>query len=406
SRRAIGREKAMEKNGHVVGYKRFGGHAGATLLMVGVLCAALLGSGCRKEEKQAGPMVPVVETMTVMQRDVPVKKDWIGVVDGLVNATIRPQVTGYLIKQKYREGELVRKGQILFEIDPRPFQAALNKAKAQLSQQKARHETSKANLARVRPLAKKNAVSQKDLDDAIGLELSARSTVEAAQAAVEEAQLNLEFTKIVSPVDGVAGIAKTQLGNLVGPNSQEELTSVSTLDPIKVYINISEREYLKAAQSGKEMESLPLELILADGSVYPHQGHFAVMDRQVNPTTGTLKIGALFPNPGNTLRPGQYGRVRVTVRVQKGALLVPQRAVSEVQGKYMLAVVGADKKANIRLVSAGERIGSDWIITEGLKPGEQVVVEGIQKVRNGIPVMAKPFVPTAQATSSAPAEKR
>lgn len=396
----------MERANHRVERVR-NAHQTVRLATAAILVAALCLTGCNKEEKKPVAMVPVVETAGVVQRDVPVKKEWVGVLDGLVNATIRPQVTGYLTRQSYKEGEAVRKGQVLFEIDPRTFQAALNKAKAQLSQQMARHETSKANLARIRPLAEKNAVSQKDLDDAVGVELSARSAVEAAQAAVEEAQLNLGFTKITSPVDGIAGIAKTQLGDLVGPGMQEELTSVSTLDPIKAYVNISEREYLNAAAAGnKRMEELPLELILADGSVYPHEGHLAIMDRQIDPTTGTMKIGALFPNQENRLRPGQYGRVRATVRIQQGALLVPQRAVGEVQGKYMVAVVGADNKVDIRPVEVGPRIESDWLIEKGLKPGEQIVVEGIQKVRAGMTVTPKPFAPEAKTTAAAPAEQR
>jgi len=374
--------------------------AAATLLIV----ATCLTGGCRKEERPAGALVPTVETVTVAQQDVPVKREWVGVLDGLVNATIRPQVSGYLVRQNYREGEAVRKGQVLFEIDPRPFQASLNKAKAQLSQQMARHENARANLARVRPLAEKNAVSQKDLDDAVGFELSARAEVEAAQEAVEEAQLNLGFTRIASPVDGIAGIAKTQLGDLVGPGMQEELTSVSTLDPIKVYINISEREYLTAAEAGEQGEQLPLELILADGSLYPHAGRFAVMDRQIDPTTGTMKIGALFANKGNKLRPGQYGRIRATVQVRRGALLVPQRAVTEIQGRYMVAVVGADDTIAIRPVQAGARIGADWIIDKGLDPGEQVVVEGIQKVRAGMRVQPRPFAPAARPAAAAPAK--
>jgi len=208
--------------------------------------------GCQKDEKRAVAVIPTVETIPVTQKDVPVQREWVGVLDGMVNATIRPQVSGYLVRQNYKEGEAVRKGQALFEIDPRPFQVALNKAKAQLSQQTARHETAQANLARIRPLAAKNAVSQKDLDDAVGTELSTRSAVEGAEAALEEAQLNLGFTKVTSPIDGIAGIAKTQLGNLVGPSMQEELTSVSTLDPIKAYVNISEREYLNAAAAGSK----------------------------------------------------------------------------------------------------------------------------------------------------------
>ena len=366
----------------------------------GLLCGTLVLGGCRKE-KPAPPPPPTVEVMTVIQKDVPIYKEWVGALDGYVNAVIRPQVTGYLIKQNYREGELVKKGQVLFEIDPRTFQAALDQAKGQLSQQQARHATAKANLDRIRPLAAKNAVSQKDLDDAVGTELSTRSAVEAARAAVEEAQLNLGFTKITSPVDGIAGIAKTQLGNLVGPNMQTELTSVSTVNPIKAYINVSEQEYLEVNSSGKNAANIPLELILADGSVYPHKGKLALADRQIDPTTGTLKVGSLFANPGNRLRPGGYGLVRAVMSVKKGALLVPQRSVTDMQGKYLVAVVGADNKVSIRPVKVAERIGSDWIIEEGLKPGEKVVVEGTQKVKPDMVVNPQPFDPEAAAKAAA-----
>ncbi|HZV81632.1 MAG TPA: efflux RND transporter periplasmic adaptor subunit [Geobacteraceae bacterium] len=337
----------------------------------------------------------------VVQKDVPISKEWVGSLDGSVNAVIRPQVAGYLIKQNYREGDLVRKGQVLFEIDPRTFKAALDQAKAQLAQQKARHDTAMANLARIRPLAQKNAVSQKDLDDAVGAELSGRAAAEAAQAAVEEAQLNLGFTSITSPVDGIAGIAKAQLGDLVGPNMQTELTSVSTVNPIKVYVNISEQEYLRLTESGIDPDKLPLQLILANGSVYPHKGRLALADRQIDPTTGTFKVGALFDNPGNKLRPGGYGLVRAMTSVRQGALLVPQRAVTDLQGKMLVAVVGADNKVDIRGVKVAERIGSDWIIEEGLKPGDQVVVEGTQKVKPEMVVNPKPFDPEAAAKAAA-----
>jgi membrane fusion protein (multidrug efflux system) len=371
---------------------------------------------CEKKKTEAPPP-PVVEVVNVIQKDVPIYREWVGALDGSVNAVIRPQVTGYLIKQNYREGELVKKGQILFEIDPPTFQASLNQAKAQLSQQKARHETTKANLARIRPLAEKNAVSQKDLDDAVGAELSTRSSVEAAQAAVENAQLNLGFTKITSPVDGIAGIAKAQLGDLVGPNMQTELTAVSTVNPIKVYINVSEQEYLKAREGNRNVEDIPLQLILADGSVYPHKGKFALSDRQVEPTTGTIKIGTVFQNPNNILRPGGYGLLRAKMEVKKGAILVPQRAVADVQGKTLVAVVGADNKAELRPVKVGGQVGSDWLISEGLKAGETIVVEGIQKVKSGMTVSPKPFTPGAPAdqgavkpetkpAAPAPAEKR
>jgi membrane fusion protein (multidrug efflux system) len=379
----------------------------------------VLAGGCTKE-KAPPPPPPTVEVMAVMQKDVPIYKEWVGSLDGYVNAVIRPQVTGYLIKQDYREGELVKKGQVLFEIDPRTFQAALDQAKAQLSQQQARNATAKANLDRIRPLAAKNAVSQKDLDDAVGSELSTRSSVEAARAAVEEAQLNLGFTKITSPVDGIAGIAKAQLGNLVGPNMQTELTVVSTVNPIKAYINVSEQEYLDVNRSNPNPEKIPLELILTDGSTYPHKGHLALADRQIDPTTGTLKVGSLFANPGNRLRPGGYGRVRAIMSVKKGALLVPQRSVTDMQGKYLVAVIGTDNKASIRPVKVAERIGSDWIISEGLQPGDKVVVEGTQKVKPDMVVNPQPFDPDAAAkaaaakaaapgkaeTKPAPAEKR
>jgi membrane fusion protein, multidrug efflux system len=379
--------------------------AAGKVAIIAMVLLVLITGGCSKEEQAKTPQAPTVEVATVIQKDVPVYSEWVGSLDGSINAVIRPQVTGYLISQNYREGEQVKKGQILFEIDPRTFQAALNQAKAQLSQQKARYDTAKANLARIRPLAAKNAVSQKDLDDAVGAELSARASIEAAQAAVDEAQLNLEFTRITSPVKGIAGIAKTQLGNLVSPNMQEELTSVSTVDPIKVYINISEQEYLKTVASGNKAEQMPLQLILADGTVYPHEGRFALADRQVDPTTGTLKVGALFPNPDNLLRPGQFGRIKAMTQVKKGALLVPQRAVTEMQGKHLVAVVGADNKVDVRPVQVGERIGSDWLIDKGLQPGEQVIAEGTQKVRPGATVIPKPFSPAAAAAPAA-TEKR
>ena len=391
----------------------------AGLLLVVPLLLVLSLAGCRQEHKAAAPAVPVVEVVRVAQRDVPLYREWVGVLDGSVNAVIRPQVSGYLLRQQYREGDLVRKGQVLFEIDPRTFQAAVNQARAALDQAKgdlARQEamalTARADLARVRPLAAKNAVSKKDLDDAIGRELATRAGVEAARAGVavavanlDKAELDLGFTRITSPVDGIAGIAKTQLGNLVSPSMQEELTSVSTLDPIKAYINISEQEYLKFSQSDNRVGRQPLELILADGGVYAHKGQMALADRQMNPTTGTFKIGALFPNPDNLLRPGQYGRIRVMVSENKGALLAPQRAVTEIQGRYMIAVVGADNKVEVRPVQVGERIGVEWVIDKGLKPGEQVVAEGVQKVRPGMTVTTKPFAAEKPATPAAKADK-
>ena len=360
---------------------------------IGVACLALLpAAGCGKDQKAAAPSPPAVEVSDVIRKDVPVYTEWVGTTDGLVNATIQAQVTGYLVKQDYREGEIVRKGQVLFEIDPRTFQAAVDAAKGSLAQAEARWETAKANLARVRPLAEKNAVSQKDLDDSVGAELSTRASVESARAQLETAQLNLGFTRVTSPVDGIAGIAKAQVGNLVGPGQIQELTAVSTVDPIKVYIAISEQEYLKFRRkqgvktAENSAEAVPLELILADGSVYPHKGKFSLADRQVDVKTGTMRLGALFPNPGNLLRPGQFGIVRATTETKKGALLVPQRAVTEVQGKFLVAVVGSDNAVELRPVTPAERVGSLWVIDKGLKPGERVVVEGVQKVKTGVRV--------------------
>jgi membrane fusion protein (multidrug efflux system) len=325
---------------------------------------------------------------------------------------IRPQVTGYLVKQNYREGDLVKQGQPLFEIDPRTFESAVEEAKGLRAQQVARFETTKANLDRIKPLAAVNAVSQKDLDDASGAHLSAKAQLEAAEASLKTAKLNLGFTRITSPVTGIAGIAKAQIGDLLSPSMQTELTTVSTVDPIKVYFNISEREYLKIANAalaaGTKTERVPLDLFLVDGSLYPHQGKVAVLNRQVDTTTGTFKVAALFPNPDNLLRPGQYGKVRATMSVDKGALLVPQRAVTEIQGRYLVAVVGADNKVDIRPVTVGERIGTEWIISKGLQSGEQVIAEGTQKVRPGVTVNPKPFaagLPAEKPAAPAPAAK-
>ena len=375
---------------------------------VGSCLALLLAAGCGKEQKAAPPPPPAVEVSEVIRKDVPVYTEWVGTTDGLVNATIQAQVTGYLVKQNYREGELVKKGQVLFEIDPRTFQAAVDAAKGSLAQAEARWETAKANLQRVRPLAAKNAVSQKDLDDNIGAEQSTRAAVESAKAQLDTAQLNLGFTRIDSPVDGIAGIAKAQIGNLVGPGQIQELTAVSTVDPIKAYIAISEQEYMKFRRKQGEKtaensaEAIPLELILADGTVYPHKGKVSLADRQVDVKTGTIRVGALFPNPGNLLRPGQYGTVRATMETKKGALLVPQRAVTEVQGKFLVAVVGSDNAVELRPVAPAERVGSLWVIDKGLKPGERVVVEGVQKVKTGVRVTATQAAAEGEAKPATP----
>lgn len=377
---------------------------GFFLFLASLFVIAAFG-GCG-EKKPAPAPPPLVEVVEVIRQDVPVYMEWVASTDGSVNASIRPQVTGYLISQNYKEGDVVRKGQVLFRIDPRVFQAALDQANGQLAQQQARWTTAKANLRRIKPLAAQNAVSQKDLDDATGQEQSTHASVIAAQATVDKAKLDLEFTRVTSLIDGVAGIAKAQIGDLVGPGQIGELTTVSTVNPIKVYVPVSEQQYLKAMENRKERSGeTSLDLILVDGSTYPHKGKITFADRQVDPKTGTIKVATLFPNPGNLLRPGQFARVRALLGIERNALLVPQRAVTEMQGRLMVAVVGPDSKATIRPVVAGQRVGQLQVIYKGLNPGEKVVAEGIQKIKEGMTVSPKPFVPPNQVDTKA-AEKK
>jgi membrane fusion protein (multidrug efflux system) len=378
------------------------------ICLIIVTLVGTLTAGCKKKAQvAAGP--PDVDVVEVAKQDVKVTKEWVGTMDGSVNAVIRAQVQGYLVKQNYTEGQYVKKGQILFEIDPRTFQAAVDQAKADVAQKKARWDTAKANLARIRPLAEQNAVSRKDLDDAIGSEQSTRAALESAQASLEKAQLDLGFTRIISPISGIAGIAKAQIGNLVGPGQVEELTTVSTVDPIKVMVPISEQEFLHFQQirPSQGQPKKHIDLVLSDGSVYPRPGEFAFADRQVEATTGTVKVAILFPNPGNVLRPGQYAKVRAVLETLHGALVVPQRAVNELQGNYQVAVVNTDNKITIRTVQPGVKTGSMVVITEGLQPGERVVVEGLQKVREGMTVNPKLVsleTPTTPQPVSAPSQ--
>lgn len=365
--------------------------------------------GCGKS--QPPPARPLdVEVARVAQRDVPVIHEWVGTLDGMVNAQIKSQVTGYLLRRNYAEGAAVRKGQLLFEIDPRTFQAALDQARAQLAnangqlaQAEANQVKTQLDVNRYTPLAKEQAVSQQDLDNAVQSNVAAQAQVraakaqiDAARAQVDAAQLNLSFTRIVSLIDGVAGVADAQIGDLVGPTTL--LTTVSTLDPIKVYFPVSERGYLDyvkenpdAAKRAAQEKQLALQLILADGAFYPHTGTFSFADRQVDVKTGTLRLEGQFPNPGNILRPGQFARVRATTSTKKGALLVPQRAVAELQGSYQVAVVTNDNKVEIRPVTVADRVGTEWVIEKGLASGERVIAEGTQRVRPGMTVNPKPF---------------
>ena len=391
------------------------------------------------------PSPPEVQVVQVEQKDVPIYSEWIGTLDGMVNEEIKAQVTGYLLKQDYSEGSFVRKGQLLFEIDSRPLQAALDQANgdlakaegqlaqadaqllqanAQLAQAEANQGKTQLDVNRFVPLAKEKAITDQELDNAVqsnlaakalvnaanaGVEtakaaiLAAKAQVKTAKAAVQTAQLNLGFTKITSLIDGVAGVARAQVGDLVSPSGQA-LTTVSTVDPIKVYFTASEQEWLDwnrrfptEASRVAERKLLPLELILANGNTYPHEGFIYFSDREVNQSTGTIRIAGTFANPENILRPGGYGRIRAATNIREGALVVPQRAVTELQGSYQVAVVGTDNKVSIRTVKVGDLTGNMWIIDEGLKPGERVVAEGVQKVRAGALVNPKPFVMAAAA---------
>jgi len=400
-----------------------------------VLTLALLTTAaCTTKTFSETPQLPPdVEVAAVEQRDVPISREWIGTLDGMVNAAIKAQVTGYLLTQNYLEGSYVRKGQLLFEIDPRSYQAAVELAQGQLAQANGQLAQSRAQLVQANaelasaeanqrkaqldenryvPLAQQQAVSQQDLDNATQNNLAAKAQVEAARAHVEtakaqieaasaaveaakatldNAKVNLEFTRLTSPIDGIAGVAQMQLGNLASPASIP-VTTVSTLDPIKVNFTVGEQEYLSFARNDTPMSRLELELILADGSIYPHKGKFFFADRQVNQGTGAIQLTGLFPNPGNTLRPGQYGRVRAAIEISTGAILIPQRAVTELQGNYQVATVDSTNKVRIRTVKVGNRIGAMWIVAEGLKAGDRVVAEGAGKAREGMQVNPKPFV--------------
>ena len=384
------------------------------------LSAALLFlAGCG-EEKKAEAAPPDVEVVSVTQKDVPIVREWVATMTGFVNAQIRAQVSGYIVKQLYTNGAYVTKGTSLFQLDARTFQAALDQATGNLTQSKADLQKAEAQLGKTQldvdrytPLAKQGAISQQELDDAVQANLAAKGQVAAAKAAIEAAtaaqetaRLNLGYATIVSPVDGVAGISSAQVGDFVGPTSPNPLTTVSTINPILVTITPSEQNYLAVMRAAEKsgmtetqiLNSLSWELELTDGTTYPQKGKFYALDRQVNVQTGAITLQLAFPNPGNVLRPGGFGNVRTVARIDKGALLVPQRAVTDVQGKYLVGVVGTDNKVNIRPVTVGEKVGAMWIISEGLKPGDRIVAEGTQKIRDGIVVNPKPFQEAAPAS--------
>jgi RND family efflux transporter MFP subunit len=373
--------------------------------LLGCLLAAVLAatasSGCGTKAASApAPPAPTVEVAPVIQKDVPAEGEWVGTLEGYVNAQIQPQVTGYLIRQNYQEGALVKKDQVLFQIDPRPFQAALDQAKGQLAQAEAQMANADLNVKRDGPEAEAHAIPQSQLDNDTQSLLGAKAAVEADQSAVEQAQLNLGYTKVVSLVDGIAGINTVQVGNLVGPSTV--LTAVSQVNPIKVYFPISEREYLRMADGGapgsvdwlSHASRIPLRLTLADGTTYAYPGKIIFADRQVNTQTGTIQIVGEFPNPRNLLRPGQYARIQAPTGNAPGALMIPQAAVSQLQGTYQVTVIGSDNRVRLRTVKVGPTVGTLWMITSGLKPGEHVVAVGAEKVKDGDLVNPAPFKET------------
>ncbi len=419
--------------------------AAVAAVSIAALAGCTGGESARPQASALPPPPPQVGVVKVIQQDVPIYGDWVASTDGYVNANIQPQVSGYLVRQDYKEGSLVHKDDVLFEIDPRPFQAALDQAKGQLAQAKGQLAQAKGQLGQTKgqlgqaqaqlglaninvkrdtPLAAAHAIPQSQLDNDVQSQAqaeaavktseasiqsseasiqSSEASIQAAEAAVETAQLNLGFTRVRSLIDGIAGIASMQIGNLVGPTTV--LTTVSSLDPIKVYFSISEQEYLalsaKMETKGSDLlrsgSQIPLQFTLSTGAIYPHPGKIAFADRQVDPQTGTIRIVGAFSNPGNILRPGQFGRIRAMTGFRKDALLVPQRAVIELQGRYQLAVLGAGNKVEIRNVQVGERVGGAWIIASGLAPGDTVVADGTMKVRDGSTVTPQPVAANPQA---------
>ena len=374
----------------------------ATGLVSAVLLLNALGCSNGNVRAAAPPPPAMVEVAPVIQKDVPVQGEWVGTLEGYVNAQIQPQVSGYLIRQDYHEGAVVKQGQLLFEIDPRPFQAALDQAQGQLAQAEAQMANAETNVNRDIPEAEAHAIPQSQLDTDTQSLRGAKAAVEASQAAVEQAELNLGYTRVVSLVDGIAGINTVQVGNLVGPSTV--LTAVSQVSPIKVYFPISEQEYLRMADGGgpgsvdflTHASRIPLQLTLADGSVYPHPGRIIFADRQVNTQTGTIQIVGEFPNSRNLLRPGQYARIQTPTGNIAGALLVPQAAVNQQQGTYQVTVVGADNRVQLRTVQVGPRVGTLWVITTGLKPGERIVAVGAEKAKEGEVVNPTPYKGTEE----------
>ena len=357
------------------------------VICAAVAAASLVPLACKKSEAaKAPPPPPAVVVAEAMQQDEPIVREWVGTTEGDVNAEIRPKVDGYLLRRVYQEGSFVRQGQTLFEIDARQAQAALRQAQANLAQAEASLAKARRDVARYEPLAAQHAISQQELDNARSSQEAASASVGALRAAVEQARLNTSWTRVTSPISGIAGIAQAQVGNLVSP--QTVLATVSKVDPIRVSFAMSESEYLRF-QNDPQMRNAELELVLGDGRVHPHKGRIGMAGRDISVKTGTITMVGLFPNPGNLLRPGQYAKVRAVTETRKAAVIIPQRAVNELQGTYQVGVVGPDNKAEVRTVTMGTRVGSNWIVDAGVAAGEHVIVEGFSRVKNGQPVTVK-----------------
>jgi len=363
----------------------------------------LLATGCEKSEAPPSAMPPEVEVTDVVEQNVPIYQDWVAQLNGQVNADITPKVQGYLMKKDYSEGFFVHKGQLLYQIDPRPLVAALDQAKAQVAMAEAQKSEAENNVARDRPLAEQSAIPRKQLDSDISNLAATTAQVNAAKASMVEAQLNLSWTRIFSPIDGVAGTSNANVGDLVGTTTK--MTTVSQVNPIRAYFNISESDYLGKAQmiarliqgGKKQTKPLQVEFIQTNGITFPAKGKIVLVNREIASQTGTIQLAAEFPNKDGILRPGGFGNIRIETGTIEHALLVPQAAVIEVQSMYQVVVVSPDNKAMFRPVKVGERVGKDWIITEGMKPGEKVIVQGFMKVRQGTPVSTKPYVVASAA---------
>jgi membrane fusion protein, multidrug efflux system len=371
-----------------------------------ILIALLALTSCGKKAPPPSPPADVLVT-EVKQRDVPIYNEYVGQLDASVNATIQARVQGYLISQNYKEGQLVKKNDVLFEIDRRPFAAALAQAKAAFLQADAAAKQAEMNAQRATDLFQRKVSSEQERDNAVQSAVAARAQAEAQRAAVEQAQLNTDYTTIIAPVDGIAGLVKVQVGDLISAGTT--LTTVTKVDPVKAYFTVSEQRFSEYSRRYADPQvriahekELRFELILADGTTYPHTGEWFAADNQVDIRTGSIRIAASFPNPGNILRPGQFARIRVLSEVKPNALLVPQRAVIELQGTTQVVGIGADNKAHIQPVKMGRRIDHEWIVEEGLKAGDRIVVEGVQKAREGVPVNPKPWTAPSPTPTPGP----